>query len=146
MKAQETVDYHIKITWHSIVNLYNQIALKYNLTQAIGYVLLHIDKNGSPATSIAPLMGMKATSLSRILKNMEIDGLICKKKDHSDGRLVKIYLTELGVQKQKISKKVVREFNEYIIARIDPKKIDCYREVMGDLLRLTEEYSIKKLS
>jgi DNA-binding MarR family transcriptional regulator len=146
MKAQDTVDYHIKLTWHSIVNLYNHIAFQHNLTQATGFVLINIDKSGSPATSIAPLMGMKATSLSRILKNMETDGLICRKKDKSDGRLVKIYLTELGVAKQKIAKKVVREFNQYILKNIDPKKIDCYREVMGDILSLTEEYSNKKLS
>lgn len=146
MKAQDTVDYHIKLTWHSIVNLYNQIAFKHDLTQATGFVLINIDKNGSPATSIAPLMGMKATSLSRTLKNMEVDGLICRKKDKSDGRLVKIYLTELGIQKQKIAKKVVREFNEHILKNIDPKKIECYREVMQDILGLTEQYSIKKLS
>lgn len=146
MKAQDTVDYHIKLTWHAIVNLYNQIAVQYDLTQATGFVLLNIDKSGSPATSIAPLMGMKSTSLSRILKNMEVDGLICRKKDKSDGRLVKIHLTELGIKKQKIAKKVVREFNEHILKNIDPKKIDCYREVMSDILSLTEEYSNKKLS
>ena len=146
MKAQDTVDYHIKLTWHSIVNLYNQIAVQYNLTQATGFVLLNIANAGSPATSIAPLMGMKATSLSRILKNMEVDGLICRKKDHSDGRLVKIHLTELGIAKQKVAKKVVREFNEHILSNIDPKKIESYREVMEDILSLTEEYSNKKLS
>ena len=119
MNPQDTVDYHIKMTWHSIVNLYNQIALNHDLTQAIGFVLLYIDKLGTPATKIAPLMGMKGTSLSRIFKKMEEDGLICRKKESTDGRQVIIHLTTKGIQKKKIARKVVREFNEYIIKHID---------------------------
>jgi len=67
MEKSETVDYHIKATWHSIFKMYNQIALKYDTSQATGFVLLSIAKEGTPSTTIAPLLGMEATSLSRIL-------------------------------------------------------------------------------
>ena len=40
MEKSETVDYHIKATWHSIFKMYNQIALKYDTSQATGFVLL----------------------------------------------------------------------------------------------------------
>ncbi len=147
MKAEDTVDFHIKLAWHSIVNFYNHIAGQYELTQATGFVLINIDeKKGTPATKIAPLMGMKATSLSRVLKSMENNNLIIRKKDKSDGRLVKIHLTEKGISKQKIAKKVVREFNEFLIQNIDSQKIIAYKEVMKDIFQLTEEYSNKKLT
>lgn len=147
MKAQETIDYHIKLSWHGIVNLYNQIAIQYELTQATGFVLINIDEiNGTAATKIAPLMGMKATSLSRILKKMETEGLICRKKVKGDGRLVNIHLTEKGVQKKRIAKKVVREFNEFILEKIEPKKLNAYYEVMQDVVSLTEIYKNKKFS
>jgi hypothetical protein len=54
MKAQETVDYHIKTAWHAISRMYNAQAIKHEMTASIGYVLLNIDvENGTAATKIA---------------------------------------------------------------------------------------------
>lgn len=147
MKPTETIDYHIKFLWHSISNLYNQIAQEFDLTQATGYALLNIDSNnGIAATKIAPLMGMKATSLSRMLKKMESDCLIYKKKCENDGRSVKIHLTEKGLEKKKIARKVVLEFNEYMLERIDQSALKQYFETMNSITEITEEYKNLKLT
>jgi DNA-binding MarR family transcriptional regulator len=147
MKPTETVDYHIKFLWHSISNLYNQIAQEFDLTQATGYALLNIDSNeGVAATKIAPLMGMKATSLSRMLKKMEGDNLIYKKKCENDGRSVKIHLTEKGLEKKKIARNVVLEFNEYMLERIDQSALKQYFETMRSITKITEDYKNLKLT
>ncbi len=122
MKLQETVDYHIKATWHSITRMYNQIALQHGISQTIGYVLINIDKEGTPATKIAPLMGMEPTSLSRLLKTMEDNGLIYRKGDELDKRIVRIFLTEEGVKKKRIAKKVIKDFNKLVIEKIPEKQ------------------------
>ncbi|MDB4060608.1 MarR family transcriptional regulator [Vicingaceae bacterium] len=146
MKPAETVDYHVKFLWHSISNLYNQIAQEFDLTQATGYALLNIDSaQGIAATRIAPLMGMKATSLSRMLKKMESDDLIYKKKCENDGRSVKIHLTKKGEEKKKIASKVVIEFNEYMINKIDKSDLIKYFETMRSITEITEEYKNLKL-
>ncbi len=146
MKPAETVDYHVKFLWHSISNLYNQIAQEFDLTQATGYALLNIDSTqGIAATRIAPLMGMKATSLSRMLKKMESDDLIYKKKCGNDGRSVKIHLTKKGEEKKKIARKVVIEFNEYMIDRIDKSDLKKYFDTMQSITEITEEYKNLKL-
>jgi len=146
MQPKETIDYHIKILWHSISNIYNQLAQEFDLTQSTGYVLLNIDtKNGTPATSIAPLMGMKSTSLSRVLRNMENEQLIFRKKEPSDKRLVKIHLTEKGKEKKEIAKKVVIEFNEYLIERLSKQELDSYFNSMQSINTITEEYKQLKL-
>ena len=147
MKPTETVDYHIKFLWHSISNLYNQIAQEFDLTQATGFALLNIDSNeGVAATKIAPLMGMKATSLSRMLKKMEGDNLIYKKKCENDGRSVKIHLTEQGLEKKKIAKNVVLEFNEYMLERVDQSDLKQYFETMRSITKITEDYKNLKLT
>ena len=141
MKANQTVDYHIKVNWHALANLYNSIAAKHGLTHATGFVLLNIeDVVGTPATKIAPLMGMKATSLSRILRNMETSGLIERKGDKSDGRMVRIHLTEEGFNKKQIAKNVVKELNQYIIKNVSEKKLQTYFEVMGSINELIGNY------
>ena len=147
MKPTETIDYHIKLLWHSVSNLYNNIAQEFDLTQATGLALLHIDScEGTPATKNAPLMGMRATSLSRMLKKMEDDGLIYKKKDDSDGRLVKIHLTEKGEKKKKIAKKVVREFNQFVVNKLHKDDLEQYFRIMSSIKNITEDYKQIKLT
>ena len=72
MKRAETICYTIKTAWHAINRMYNNIAATEGITTSIGYVLLNIDaKEGTPATKIAPLIGLEARSLTRMLKSLE---------------------------------------------------------------------------
>ncbi len=131
MNLKETVDFHIKSTWHSITRMYNLIAAQYGLSQTIGYVLINIEKEGTPATKIAPLMGMEPTSLSRLLKNMEESGLIFRKGDKTDKRIVRIFLTEKGVVARKISKETILNFNDELLTKIEAKDLENLTKVLG---------------
>lgn len=120
--------------------MYNQQAGNHDLTTSIGFVLLNIDsKNGTPATKIAPLLGMEPRSLSRMLKALEERGLICRKSDPDDKRLVKIFLTELGRQKKDIAKKTVRTFNEAIRNQVSPDKLKVFFEVIKDIQKIIDK-------
>ncbi|MEL6134119.1 MAG: MarR family transcriptional regulator, partial [Bacteroidota bacterium] len=74
--------------------MYNAEANLGDITTNIGFVLLHIDEeNGTPATKIAPLMGMEARSLTRMLAKLEERNLIYRVPDEHDRRMVRIFLT-----------------------------------------------------
>jgi MarR family transcriptional regulator, organic hydroperoxide resistance regulator len=146
MKRETLVDYHIKGAWHAISRMYNQYALQHNITASIGFVLLNIDsKEGTPATKIAPLMGMEARSLTRILKSMDNKKLIVKKKDANDGRLVRIYLTPLGKRKQEIARNTVKQFNQLIHQQIPQDKLEVFREVIGRIHEIIDTGEIMKI-
>ena len=146
MKPQETIDYHIKSSWLSIANLYNQLAQKHNLTQSTGLVLLNIDnEKGAAATKIATEMGLKNTSLSRVLRKMEEDALIFRQKDKEDRRSVKIFLTKKGKKKKIAAKAVVREYNDFLINHIEEKELACFFKVMKQICDLTDSYKTKKI-
>ena len=99
-----TVDYALRATWQAVTKMYNEEAKNYETTMAIGFTLLSIDpKTGTPSTALGPKMGMEATSLSRIIKSIEAKGLIERKPNPDDGRGVLIHLTELGLEKRKLS-------------------------------------------
>ena len=126
MKSEETIDYFLKVVWQSVANTYNQIATGFGITQAIGYALINIHEEGTAVSQIASLMGVKSTSLSRMLNNMEELGLIFREADPDDKRSVKIFLTETGKAKRKQAKDVVRKFNEYLnhqISEADRKQL-----------------------
>jgi len=114
MKQQETIDYFLKVVWQNMANTYNQIASGFGITQAIGYVLINIDKEGTAVSQLAGLLGVKATSLSRMLNNMEELGLIYRETSAGDKRSVKVYLTDFGREKRQLAKGVVISFNEYL--------------------------------
>ncbi len=114
MSDDNTIDYYLKTTWQSAANKYNQIASRFGLTQATGYVLINIHREGTPVSQIANLLGVKTTSLSRILNNLEELGFIYREVNRDDKRSVKVYLTALGQEKREQAKEVVRRFNAYL--------------------------------
>ncbi|MFB9863314.1 MarR family winged helix-turn-helix transcriptional regulator [Rufibacter immobilis] len=139
MKADETVDYNIKVCWHAIARMYNAQAVKNDITTSIGFVLLNIDpEKGTPATKIAPLLGLEARSLTRILKSMEEKGLIYKEADVQDKRSVRILLTELGLEKREVSRVTVRQFNQKVREVIPESQLQVFFQVIGQINELIE--------
>ncbi|MBX2942505.1 MAG: MarR family transcriptional regulator [Cyclobacteriaceae bacterium] len=143
MKKEETLDHHIKATWHAISRMYNQQAAKYGGTQSVGYVLLNIStENGASATKIAPQMGLEARSLTRILKSMEEKGLIYRTPDPNDKRGVLVFLTDTGIAMKNRARETVLRFNEVIAESIPPSKLNVFFEVLQSVNRIIEKNNI----
>ena len=139
MKPEDTVDYNIKVAWHAISRMYNAQAAKHDITTSIGFVLLNIDQeNGTPATKIAPLLGLETRSLTRILRSMEDKGLIYKQADAHDKRSVRIFLTEEGLRGKEISRQTVRHFNQKVRAQIPAEQLDVFFKVAGQITGMIE--------
>ncbi|GAB3534377.1 hypothetical protein GCM10027443_21350 [Pontibacter brevis] len=139
MKPEETVDYNFKVCWHAISRMYNTEAAKSGITTSIGFVLLNIDQQqGTPATKIAPLLGLEARSLTRILKSMEDDNLIYKVSDARDKRLVRIFLTEKGLEKKEISRQTVKQFNNRVRQEIPQEELDVFFKVCAQVQQMIE--------
>jgi DNA-binding MarR family transcriptional regulator len=144
MKAQETVDYQIKTSWLAISKMYNADAAQFGVTMSIGYVLLNIDiEKGTPATKIAPKLGLEVRSLTRTLKKMEDEGLIERKNDPYDKRMVNIYLTKEGLQKREIAKQAVLNFNQAVKQQVMPEKLKIFFEVIEEINEITSKKELK---
>ena len=126
----KTIDYLLRTTWLAVNKMYNEEAAKFDTTMATGFTLLSIDpENGTPSSSLGPIMGMEATSLSRILKKMEALGLIERKPNPEDGRGVLIYLTDFGKEKREYSRERVLTFNNTIKNHVSEDKLKHFQEV-----------------
>ena len=137
MRKEETIDHNIKAAWHAISRMYNQQATKHDITTSIGFVLLNThSEEGTPATKIAPLMGLEARSLTRMLKTMEEKKLIYREQDRIDKRSVRIFLTELGKRKKEISRETVLLFNNRVREAVSENKLQVFFEVMNEINQL----------
>ncbi|MFN3951404.1 MAG: MarR family winged helix-turn-helix transcriptional regulator [Thermaurantimonas sp.] len=144
MKPEETIDFQIKFAWQYISRFYNDIAAKYNTTWASGNVLLNIDlQEGTPATALGPKMGMEATSLSRILKNLEIKGLITREPHPTDRRVVIIKLTAEGIEKRNEARQAVKAFNQHIMSLLTPEQLSSFFQVIQTIVHEIESNNIK---
>jgi len=123
------MDFAVRHLWHKIQRMYNQKANEYGLTMSIGFILLNVEKEGTPSTQLGPKMGMEPTSLSRTLKTMEDKGLIYRENDAVDKRKVLIFLTDEGIRSRRTAKEVVLEFNEKLVANIPKGKLKTFYEV-----------------
>ncbi len=143
MKPEDTVDFHIRWAWLKIAKMYNYEAAPHGLTQSTGFILLNIDpKQGTPSTSLGPLMGMEPTSLSRTLKNMQDRGWIEREEDKSDGRVSRIVLTEEGKRLRNISRKTVVSFNERVLEELSEEKLRHFKEV----IQIIDQHTVRKAS
>ena len=139
MKKEKTVDYHIKCGWHTISRMYNTYAAPYDMTMAIGFVLLNIDmEQGTPATKIGPLLGMEPRSLVRMLKSLEDRGWIRREANEADKRFVRIVLTDEGKIKREIAREGVIQFNNMIREQIPLEKLVVFFDVIKDINRIVE--------
>ncbi|CAN5324891.1 MarR family transcriptional regulator [soil metagenome] len=139
-KKKETNCSRIKQSWHAISRMYNNEAIKHDLTTTIGFILLQIDqKEGVPSTSIGPAIGMEPTSLTRTLNIMQDKGLITRKKDKGDARKVMIVLTEKGKSKREISKRAVNAFNEEVSKKIGPNKLKIFSKVIEEINQIADK-------
>jgi DNA-binding MarR family transcriptional regulator len=143
MRKEETVDYHIRLAWLAISRMYNQQAMQFNATMSMGFALLNIDmENGTPATKIAPRMGLEPRSLTRLLRTLEEKGLIYREIDPADKRSVRICLTKAGCQWREEAKKIVIRFNEAVRQEIAEEKLNVFFDVIQRIARLVEKSNI----
>ncbi len=139
MNQEESIDYYIKTSWHSLSRLYNQKAQKHGMTTSTAFILLKISTSeGTPATKIAPLMGLESRSQTRALKNLEAKGYIYKEKDAKDRRSVRIYLTEKGKEKKGKAIETVKAFNQFVKERVPEEKLNTFIQVSRLIIDWTE--------
>jgi DNA-binding MarR family transcriptional regulator len=128
---RKSLDLNIKAAWLAITKMYNTLGLEYGITHSNGFVLLNIDpEKGVPATKIAPMMGMEAGSLTRMLKSLEDEGWIYRQTDTDDKRKVIVYLTKEGRKKRELARLAVREFNRRLRQEISAEKFEIFFDVI----------------
>ncbi len=135
----DLIDFIIRHSWHRISRMYNQMAAVEGMTMSYGFILMIVEKEGTPSTQLGPKMGMEATSLSRTINAMETDGLIRRSTSSKDKRITLVYLTELGVQKRKMVKQFILDFNNKLTSRLKKKELEGFFAVMNALDESVDE-------
>lgn len=145
LEKVDNIDLILKSTWLAVSKMYSELAQDYDATAVQALTLLKIDpKEGTRSTNLGPKMAIEPTSLTRIIKLLEDNDYIYKEKTLNDKREVIIKLTEKGLNSRNLSKEVVLNFNRKVVEKIPSDKLDIFKEVMGDILKIANDLNIKK--
>lgn len=140
----ENVDLILKSTWLAVSKMYSEMAQDHDATAVQALTLLKIDpKEGTRSTNLGPKMAIEPTSLTRIIKLLEDNGYIYKEKTTNDKREVIIKLTDKGLNSRNLSKEVVVNFNKKVMEKIAPEKLEVFKDVMNDILKIANDLNQK---
>ena len=141
----DNVDLILKSTWLSVSKMYSELAHDHDATAVQALTLLKIDpKEGTRSTNLGPKMAIEPTSLTRIIKLLEDNGYIYKEKTTNDKREVIIKLTEKGLNSRNMSKEVVVNFNKKVVENIAPEKLEIFKEVMNEIMKIANDLNNRK--
>lgn len=141
----DNVDLILKSTWLSVSKMYSELAQDHDATAVQALTLLKIDpKEGTRSTNLGPKMAIEPTSLTRIIKLLEDNGYIYKEKTTTDKREVIIKLTDKGLNSRNMSKEVVVNFNKKVTEKIAPEKLEIFKEVMNEIMKIASDLNNRK--
>ena len=76
---------------------------------------------------------MEKTSLSRLLNNLEAHGLIERRADDADRRVVRVHLTTEGKKERDRARHAVRAFNQWMTDQLGPERVGRLLEDLQQL-------------
>jgi len=117
-----TACFLVKTAWYSIFRMYNQLGQYNGMNSSTGFLLLNVPAEGVAVTHLGPALGLSSRSLSRSLNNLEKKGWIERRADSSDKRMVRVFLTPLGLHFRKDASQTVKAFHHFLQSKWNPEE------------------------
>lgn len=91
----------------------------FNLTPSRYYALVHIGRDpGMSLSELSALMLCDKSNATRIIKGLEAEGLVTKKPHETDGRTIRLYLSESGIALREKALDAHRSYNRNRFAKV----------------------------
>lgn len=123
--------------------VFNLYAAKLHLTSQQARSIAYIDRHpGLIQRELGERFRVRNASITNMLKNLERDGYIERKKDKDSARIKRIYLTEKGKNYAKQIEIFFTQVNDQFLNQIDEHDLDMLNEAMEHLISDIENIEI----
>jgi DNA-binding MarR family transcriptional regulator len=92
-------------------------------------------KDGMTQSEIAEQLSVQGATVTNMLQRMEEAGLVTRRRDAEDNRLVRVYLTEAGRHKERAINKQLQDLEATIFKGIKPAERTLLRQLLHQILR-----------
>lgn len=119
---------------HHIYNKHNEILAKYDITiqqsKVLKFILIHGKNNFVNQKDIEKFMDLKGSSISSLVKNMIDKGFITKTQNPADGRYYNLSVTAKGIELDKISFNIFKDFNFNLVEGINEADLNHFKNIL----------------
>ena len=123
--------------------VFNSYAAKLQLTSQQARSIAYIDRHpGLIQRELGERFRVRNASITNMLKNLERDGYIERKKDKDSARIKRIYLTKKGKNCAKQIEMFFTKINDQFLIQIDEHDLDMLNEAMEHLINDIEKIDI----
>jgi DNA-binding MarR family transcriptional regulator len=111
-----------------------QLFGQFNLSVSRFYILWHLgNEPGISSRRLSELMICDKSNITRLSKGLESDGLVVRQPHETDGRALRLFLTEKGEQIRKEAYKAHQAYNEQRLTCCDGEERDDLQQYLEKL-------------
>lgn len=96
-------------------------------------------QDGMTQSEIADQLSVQGATVTTMLQKMEESGLVIRRRDQADNRLVRVYLTDIAKDKERAINAQFVSLEDKVFAGIEPADRTRLRELMFHLLKNMNE-------
>jgi DNA-binding MarR family transcriptional regulator len=105
-----------------------------DLHRAQAFLLCRLyDQDGMTQSEIGEQLSVQGATVTNMLQRMEETGLIVRRRDPQDNRLVRVYLTGAGREKERSINSQFEELEAMIFEGISPEERATLRQILRRL-------------
>lgn len=93
---------------------------------------------------LANVMHIKESTIARLIDRMEREGLVIRKKNDDDRRIMNVVLTEKGKTKRKELLPEGNKFNEIVSKDVSEEEMDIFMSVLDKMVKNVREHMLIK--
>lgn len=113
--------------------------LEYDVTRAQWISMYYIESNENITQKmLADKMGIRESTLARLIDRCEKDDLIIRTSNHEDKRVKVLQLTEKGKHLNKVLTQVAEQFKDDAIEGISQDELKIYKRILDQMVKNVE--------
>lgn len=111
--------------------LFHQTLSQFGLGKGQPPILKYLSLNdGCTQSEIAKREHVTAATTTVMLQTMEKNGLIVRKSDEADLRIMRVYITQKGLEVQKKCDEAIENLEKEIYEGFTPEEIEAFRKLL----------------
>jgi len=119
---------------------FSALLADHGCTKSTWGVLFHAQKcPGLSQVQLAAQMGIEGPTLARHLDRLCAEGLVERRRDAHDRRIVRVALTPLGERRLEELKPVRSQFDEHLVRDLSPEELATLHRAIDSIHRALED-------
>lgn len=99
-------------------------------------------QDGMTQSELAQALSVQGATITNLLKRMEDTGMVVRRRDDEDNRLVRVYITDDGRQREVAITEQFEQLIQQMFAGLCDEEYTAFRRTIGQLMSNLETFQI----